>query len=84
MGSNPRDAKMKLATEIVTIYHGKEKAEKAKQAFVDTFQKGVVPEDVMEIGLAPNTVFADALLSNGIIKSKSEFRRLVEEGLYKI
>ncbi|MFO0718606.1 MAG: tyrosine--tRNA ligase [Candidatus Paceibacterota bacterium] len=80
MGSNPRDAKMKLATEIVTIYHGKEKAEKAKQAFVDTFQKGVVPEDVMEIGLAPNTVFADALLSNGIIKSKSEFRRLVEEG----
>ncbi len=80
LGSNPRDAKMKLAMEIVSIYHGRDLAEKAKQAFVDTFQKGSVPEDVMEISLIPNAVFADALVSNGVVKSKSEFRRLVEEG----
>ncbi len=80
MGSNPRDAKMKLAFEIVSIYHGKEKAEKAKQAFIDTFQKGVVPEDVTEIHVLPDALFVDGLCSAGIVKSKSEFRRLVEEG----
>ncbi len=80
MGSNPRDAKIKLAEAIVATYHGKDFAEKAKQSFINTFQKGSVPEDILEINLAPNTVLVDALLVNGIVKSKAEFRRLVEEG----
>lgn len=79
LGSNPRDAKIKLATEIVTIYHGVVAAEKAKQAFIDTFQKGAIPEDVQVLSLAPNTVLADALLAAGVVKSKSEYRRLVAE-----
>lgn len=80
MGSNPRDAKMKLAFEIVKIYHGEKAAQKAQQNFIDTFQKGTVPEEIPVLSLAPNTSLADALLANGIVKSKSDFRRLVEEG----
>ncbi len=80
MGSNPRDAKMKLAVAIVSSYYGEKTALKARQSFVDTFQKGAVPEDVLTISLAPNAVLVDALLSNGIVKSKSDFRRLIEDG----
>jgi tyrosyl-tRNA synthetase len=79
-GLNPRDAKMRLALEVVSIYHGKDNAEKAKQAFINTFQKGAVPEDITEISLSPNSLFVEALVSAGVVKSKSEFRRLVEEG----
>jgi len=80
LGSNPRDAKIKLAVEIVVLYHGAQAAEKAKHNFINIFQKGAIPEDVIEIELAPNALLVDALLKHEIIKSKSEFRRLVIEG----
>src|SRR5690606_33588627 len=41
---NPRDVKMRLAREIVAIYHGDAKAKEAEDAFVNTFAKGGVPE----------------------------------------
>jgi len=46
---NPKDAKMRLAREIVVIYHGEDKAEQAEQNFIKTFQKGGLPEDLEEI-----------------------------------
>jgi tyrosyl-tRNA synthetase len=39
-----------------------------------------VPEDVLEISLAPNASLVDALVVQGVVKSKTDFRRLVEEG----
>src|SRR6185369_15888097 len=39
-GGNPRDAKVRLAKEIVTLYHGKDEAEKAEKYFIETFSKG--------------------------------------------
>lgn len=80
LGSNPRDAKIKLAVEIVTLYHGAKSAEIAKEAFTNTFQKGAIPDDILEIKLAPNTPLVDVLILHNIVKSKNEFRRLVEEG----
>lgn len=79
-GFNPRDAKIKLATDIVTLYHGAKSAESAKEAFINTFQKGAIPDDILEISLAPNASLVDALIVHKIVKSKNEFRRLVEEG----
>ncbi len=75
-GENPRDAKMALAKEIVRMYHGEESANGAEQNFIDTFQKGGVPEDILEI-TAP---YVDALLAQGIVASKTELRRLLDEG----
>jgi tyrosyl-tRNA synthetase len=80
MGANPRDAKLKLADAIVTIYHGEKAAKRAHESFIDTFQKGGVPDNALEISLAPNASLADALLAHGVVKSKSEFRRLIDEG----
>ncbi len=79
-GANPRDIKMKLATQIVTIYHGSASAQKAKEDFINTFQKGAIPDDIQELSLAPNTPLVDALLVAGVVKSKSDWRRLVKEG----
>lgn len=75
-GENPRDAKMALAKEIVRMYHGEEAAQGAEQNFIDTFQKGGIPEDVLEIK-AP---YIDALLAHGVVASKTELRRLLDEG----
>jgi tyrosyl-tRNA synthetase len=75
-GENPRDSKMKLAREIVRMYHGEEASFKAESAFIETFQKGQVPEDVAEIQ-AP---FVENMIAARIVSSKTELRRLLEAG----
>lgn len=75
-GTNPRDLKMELARTIVTMYHSKEASEQAEAVFVETFQKGGIPDELIEIR-AP---FADALVGAGVVASKTELHRLLENG----
>ena len=75
-GTNPRDIKMKLAYEITRMYHGEAGAEEGEQNFIETFQKGGVPEDVVEI--KPD--YVDALIAEDVVASKTELRRLLEAG----
>jgi tyrosyl-tRNA synthetase len=77
-GANPRDLKMKLAFEIVKIYHGEQKAKNAEQHFVNTFQKKEVPEDVQEVD--GEGAIAPILVQAKIIESNSEVRRLIQAG----
>ncbi|MBQ1378249.1 MAG: tyrosine--tRNA ligase [Lachnospiraceae bacterium] len=89
-GENPRDVKMELAEEIVTLYHGKEEAEKAKERFVQVFQKEEVPDDIPEIRLsaedtAPLSVqVSTALVEMGAYKTKNEIRRIFDQGGAKL
>lgn len=76
--SNPRDLKVRLAKEIVAIYHGDKKAEEAVNNFNKTFKDGEFPSDAPIVETEANTKLADVLVQNNIISSKSEFRRLVE------
>lgn len=76
---NPKESKLRLAFEIVSICHGKEKAEKAKNFWEDTFSKGEIPKDIKEIH-ANNMDLIDLFLVEKIVSSKSDFRRLVDEG----
>ncbi len=78
-GVNPRDLKMQLAREIVTLYHTKESAQKAEQHFVQTFQKSEIPDDIETLSVTDGTLLVDALVSKNIVSSKSDFRRLVNE-----
>jgi tyrosyl-tRNA synthetase len=75
-GENPRDAKMALAREIVRMYHGADIAAGAEQNFIETFQKGGIPDDILEI----NAPYIEALLAEGVVASKTELRRLLDEG----
>lgn len=79
-GANPRDAKIRLAKEIVTIYHNKELADKAEKNFIDTFKKGGLPENIDEIKAENGALLSEVLMNAKIVESKSDFRRLVTEG----
>lgn len=77
---NPRDAKMRLAKEIVTLYHGGERAETARQNFIETFTKRHAPADLEEEVVKKGTPLADLVLKLGLVQSKTEWRRLVDGG----
>lgn len=79
-GKNPKDIKIRLAEEIVTTYHSKEKAEEAKENFEKTFSKGEFPEDAKVVETKKGVKLGDVLVENKIISSKTEFRRLIESG----
>lgn len=79
-GTNPKEIKMKLAREIVRMYHGEKEAEKAEQNFENTFSKGEFPEDALVIKISKEEKIMDCLIKNKIVESKSEFRRLIEAG----
>ncbi len=81
-GDNPRDAKILLAEEIVTLYHGKDEAVRAREAFIDTFQKKEIPDDILAISVSPDMMI-DALITEKIVSSRTEWRTLVEEGAVK-
>jgi len=76
-GANPKEAKMRLARAIVTLYHGEDAAHTAEGSFVETFQKGGVPEDMPETAVPQETLLVDAVLQAGLIQSKTEWRTLV-------
>jgi tyrosyl-tRNA synthetase len=77
MAGHPKDAKMRLAREIVGMYHTKEAAQKAEEGWVSTFSKGEVPQD------AP--VVAPGKLRDIVSDvSTSELRRLVEQGAVSV
>jgi tyrosyl-tRNA synthetase len=77
---NPRDKKLELAKQVVEIYHGKSAAEDALQHFIETFQKRTMPKDIPEVSAKKGEILADVLFRAGIVASKSEFRRLLDEG----
>ncbi len=77
--TNPRDLKMRLAREIVAIYHGEESSKRAETNFINVFQKKEIPIDIPEIKGLETENFSDLLVKNNILKSKSEFTRLVDE-----
>lgn len=82
-GDNPRDAKIILAEEIASLYHGRDEAVRAREMFIATFQKKEIPDEMVEISSAPDTPLVDALIAHSIVSSKTEWRHLIEEGAVK-
>ncbi len=76
---HPRDAKMRLAREIVGAFYGDQQAEEAQGVFVDTFQKGAVPEDIPTFRLTAGQSVLDIMLATDLAKSKGEARRLIDQ-----
>lgn len=76
---NPRDLKMELAKEIITLLCGEKSAKQAEDSFIKKFQKNEIPTEVEKVEVGSNDLLVDVLLAKKIISSKGEFRRLVEE-----
>jgi tyrosyl-tRNA synthetase len=82
---NPRDAKARLAREIITLYHSAAEADAAEDGFRRLFQKKEVPDDVKEVKLkAGERSLIEVLVESGLAVSKSEARRLVGQGGVKV
>ncbi|MCX6819910.1 MAG: tyrosine--tRNA ligase [Candidatus Adlerbacteria bacterium] len=79
LAGHPKEAKMCLAREIVTMYHSKELAEKAEQEWEKTFSKGEVPEEVLVVEKKPEGLMV-SVVSAGVVKSNNEFRQLLANG----
>jgi tyrosyl-tRNA synthetase len=76
---HPRDAKMRLAREIVSAFYSDDEANNAEKVFVATFQKGGVPEDIPVFKNSPTNTVTDILITAGLAKSRSEARRLIDQ-----
>jgi tyrosyl-tRNA synthetase len=83
---HPRDAKRRLAREIVAVYHGREAAIEAEEEFDTVFRDGGLPESIPDIvvsaeHLAEGKIWCPKLLvMAGLAGSNSEARRLIEQG----
>lgn len=84
-GYNPRDAKMRLAKEIITIYHNAEEAEKAQEKFLLVFSKNDIPEDIPEIVITEKELWLPKFLAeNKMVDSTSDGKRMLNQGAVKI
>ena len=81
---HPKEAKMALAKEITAAFYDEESAEKAELHFVNLFQEGETPEDIPEFSPEGEPVLLDVLVDSGLVESKSQARRLVQQNGVKI
>jgi tyrosyl-tRNA synthetase len=80
-GLNPRDLKMRLAREIVAQFHSPEAAAQAEEEFVRVFQRKELPEELPTFTVAREAVSPiDLLVQAGLVGSRSEARRLIDQG----
>ena len=86
-GENPRNLKFILAEEIVDRFHGEGLGSKAREEFVNRFQKGKLPEEVEAITLiieGSSATLPKVLKESSMVTSTSEAIRLIEQGAVKV
>lgn len=84
-GENPKISKMRLAREIVTLYHSDTEAQKAEKEFNEIFANKGIPNEIEKITLPQSKWnIIDIIAETGMVNSKSEGRRLIEGGGVKI
>lgn len=91
-GANPRDIKFLLAEEIVERFHSLSVAKKAKESFLQRFQKGGIPEDIDLIEVSIKDIENDngeinlprLLAHTNLVNSVSEGHRAIKAGSVRI
>jgi len=83
---HPRDAKARLAREIVAMWHGKAKAAEAERAFERVFVAGDTPAEIPEAAVGRDELkqgrirLTKLLVLAGLAESNSEAKRLISQG----
>lgn len=86
-GKNPRDIKFVLAEELIDRFHEDGDGKKCKEAFLNRFQKGNIPDEIelIEVTIEKDTILLVNLLKDAnMITSVSEGNRLIKQGGIKI
>ena len=79
-GTNPRDIKIKLAQDIVELYHDKVAAEKAREQFIKIFSQKKPPADLAAHMVGKDEPWDNFLVNAKFVQSKSEAKRLINAG----
>jgi tyrosyl-tRNA synthetase len=80
-GANPRNAKVQLAQEIVTRFHGNGEAVAALDAFEARHKHGAVPEQMTQVNLSPAPMpIAQVIKQAGLAPSTSDANRTIDGG----
>lgn len=83
-GENPMPIKKELAKQIVAELHSPKQAEEAEESFTKIVQQKAVPTDIPSFTLpkelASNATITDVLVKSGLVSSKSDAKRVVEQG----
>lgn len=82
-GANPRDIKLRLAHEVVLMYHGAQAADDAQAAWINEVANKQVAQDVAELKQSPGDNLIDVITDAGVADSKSKVRRLIQDGVVK-
>jgi tyrosyl-tRNA synthetase len=84
-GDNPKKVKEILAFEVVKRYHGEKAAHAAAENFTKTFSRREVPDVVPTLKIDNGTILpVDLIIASGVFKSRSEARRLIEQGGFDV
>ena len=85
-GENPRDFKRELARTIVSAYYDAGEALRAEEHFDRVIKNKMAPEDVdvFELPAGSDTLLLDVLLEAGLVQSKGEGRRLMQQSAVSI
>lgn len=88
---NPRDIKMLLARNIISLYHSQEELKEAEDNFAALYQNKNIEVDLPIIEYKSDFIdengmysLIDCIFTTGKYKSKSEVRRLIQQGAVKI
>jgi tyrosyl-tRNA synthetase len=77
---HPREAKLKLAQIIVAQYHSPKDADQARLEFTRVFSQKEAPQDLPTYKLSPGNTILEILSESGLVSSKNEARRLIQQG----
>ena len=77
--AHPRDVKMRLAREIVSIFYGDADAALAQESFVKMFQQKEIPDEMPEFQLQPGQTVLDVILAGKLTASRSDAKRLFDQ-----
>ncbi len=85
-GENPRDFKRELARNIVAQFYDAEAAAQAETHFDRVIKNKLAPEDIDEFVLTGDsvTLLLDVIFEAGLVKSKGEGRRLMQQSAVSI
>ncbi len=77
---HPRDVKMELAREIVSIFHDPDAAQRAEEQFRAVFQQHELPHEMATWTVTGSPTVVDVIAAARLASSKNEARRLIAGG----
>ena len=76
---HPKEAKLKLAQEIIKQYHSSAEAKKAREEFERVFSKKQLPSEIPEFKTDGAKSIITILLESGLVESGNQARRLIKQ-----